>query len=63
MDSNGKATWNLHIKNLSLIFFFSINYNKTNVVKQGVTTTERVPLTLKNRAIINSILLYLKISN
>ena len=47
MDSNGKATWNLYIKNLSLIFFFSINYNKTNVVKQGVTTTERVPLTLK----------------
>ncbi|EQC67234.1 hypothetical protein HSISS1_1103 [Streptococcus sp. HSISS1] len=39
MNSNGKTTWNLHIKNLSFIFFISINYNKTNVVKQGVTTT------------------------
>ncbi|RGM51662.1 hypothetical protein DXC09_06855 [Streptococcus vestibularis] len=63
MDSNGKATWNLHINNLSLIFFFSINYNKTNVVKQGVTTIQKVSLTLKNRAIVNSILLYLIISN
>ena len=63
MDSNGKATWNLHIWDLSFFFAILLNYNKKNVVKQGVTTIQKVSLTLKNRAIINSILLYLIISN
>ena len=56
MNGNGKATWNLHIWDLSFFFAILLDYNKKKVVKQGVTTTQGVNLiTKKDRAIIDSI--------